>query len=613
MALDDAQRVAVDHPGPTLRILAGPGSGKTRVLTARIIRRADEEIDVRRVLALTFTRRAAAELRSRLRTAGIRDIGAVGTFHAVALQQIRQYRIDNDRRPPGIISSRPAVLRSLADDSRQRAELVRRADDAIGRGIHHSDIRHPGAAKLAETYAQHLRRRGLLDFDGVLDECTRLLHEDRRFADAQRWRFRHLFVDEFQDLNSRQFDLVRAWLGDRDDLCVVGDVDQAIYEWNGADAKYLRNLERWYPQVQTVLLQTNHRSSEPIVAAAHAVLGTREVDVRKSVGDPPQVSEHLDANEEAEELARRLRWRQGAGTEWSDHAVLARTNAQLDVVSSVLSRHQIPHRIKGRSGVSQHVEAQRAIDVLTAAGPGFGVALIDLELDDIDGVDASLPEVSAVIDAAREFADDVADPTGIGFSQWLRSMRAGDAVGDDDVVDLATFHAAKGLEWPHVTIIGAEQGFFPLNDTAEEARLAYVAITRAERTLHLSWTRRRDGEPRRPSRWLAEIATIGAPDVPASAAQRQSHIDAARAATRDRSSAQRREQLAAWRAQAARARRVLPEAVLRDDVVDAVVAADPTSVDELLDASGLSPLRLGSDAEAILQALGRTGGRRISG
>ncbi|NOX28904.1 MAG: ATP-dependent DNA helicase UvrD2 [Actinobacteria bacterium] len=599
--LDEAQQVAVDHQGPTLRILAGPGSGKTRVLTARIVRRADEEIDARRVLALTFTRRAAAELRSRIRRAEIRDIGAVGTFHAVALQQLRIYRADHDKSPPIIVSSRFAVLRSLVDGS-NAAELVRRADDAIGRGIPVDRIRDSRVAAVVDRYEKHLRRRGLLDFDGVLDECTRLLQTDKRFAQAQRWRFRHIFVDEYQDLNGRQFNLLRAWIGDRDDLCVVGDADQAIYEWNGADARYLRDFEHWFPGAHTVQLTTNHRSSGAIVNAAHAVLGERSVLVRKPEGAVPQVSEHTSTFDEGNELARRLRWRHGEGDNWRDHAVLARTNAQLDTVADVLRRNDIPHQVRGKGGLSRLPAAEQTTELLRTSGDDFSTLLVDLELDEVDSISADQPEVAAIIDLAKDYLSSDVAPSGGGFSQWLRTIRAGDSTDNEDVVDLATFHGSKGLEWPHVTIVGAEEGLFPMNESAEETRLAYVAVTRAERSIHLSWCRTRDGERRKPTRWLSDIEAIGAPDVPATSVQLADHIARARAAALGSDVVERKCRLDRWRNDAAKARRILPQSVLRDDLVEAIARSGPTTQEELLAVTGLSVLRVGRDAAAILMA-----------
>ena len=169
----------------------------------------------------------------------------------------------------------------------------------------------------------------------------------------------------------------------------------------------------------------------------------------------------------------------------------------------------------------------------------------------VEGVDTSNVPAASVLELAREYADDALTPTGMGFAQWLRSVRAGDGSSDEDVVDLATFHAAKGLEWPHVTIVGFEEGLAPMDGSGEEARLVYVAITRAVRSLHLSWAHRRDGERRRPSRWLAEIEAIGAPPVPPTADQLRQHLAAARRAADHDDARHRRDALEAWRAAAA--------------------------------------------------------------
>ncbi|MCP3933985.1 MAG: ATP-dependent DNA helicase UvrD2 [Actinomycetia bacterium] len=602
--LDPSQQAAVDHPSPTLRILAGPGSGKTRVLTARIARRARDEIDPRRSMTLTFTRRAANELRQRLAAAGIRDLGPVGTFHSLALQQLRQHHIDRGRMPPRIIASRVAVLRTLADNP-QQARAAPAVETAIAS---RSDPSNHIEATLLERYIQHKRRQNMIDFDDILVECARLLREDRSFAEAQQWRFRYFFVDEFQDVNRAQFELLLAWLGGRDDLCVVGDPDQAIYEWNGADARYLVDFERWFPEAATVTLDTNHRSAAPIVTAAQAILGKRETVVRHQVGARPTITDHPNPEAEADDVAARIRWAHSQGGRWSDHAVLARTNAQLDVVATRLASAGLPHRIRARGALSKDPDAVAVLDALKRCGPAFSTTLIDLELEN-DDTDENQP-VWAVLELAREYCSQTQDPHGSGFAAWLLTVRAGDVGSDNDVVDLVTFHAAKGLEWPHVQIIGAEEGLVPMNDSAEERRLAYVAVTRAERTIHLSWCHsRRIGDRERersPSRWLTSIDAGDPLPVPAAAEQREHFLAQARRRTdpdRDPVVQARRERLLRWRDRTARSRRIDPEAILRHEVVSDIARSNPQTVDELREASGLSAMRLRRDHESILKVL----------
>jgi len=608
--LDASQRIAVEHPAATLRILAGPGSGKTRVLTTRIERRViDGSADPRHVLALTFTRRAAGEIRSRLRTNGVRDVAHVGTFHAIALQQLRQHRADHGRLGPELVSSRPAVIRSLAPKSHDVNAAITQIERAASRGTTAAALAHRRrdpiaqlAAELHSSYNAYKKRKGLLDFDDILTECTRLLRDDHVFAAAQRWRFRHLFVDEFQDVNRTQFELLQAWLGDRDDLCVVGDADQAIYGWNGADARFLTDFEIWYPNSFTVSLAINHRSAAPVIEAAHAVLGHRDVDIKKLSGVAPAVSAHETPVEEAADLAARLRWRHGESGRWSSHAVLARTNAQLEIVVQALEDAEIPFHVRGRGGISRRPGAKAALDALNRSGDTFGTVLADLEFaEDPD------PEAAGIVDLANDYASSTATPTGPGFAQWMRTIRAGDVESDRDAVDLVTFHAAKGLEWKHVAIIGFEEGLVPMSDSEEEQRLAYVAVTRAELSVHLSWcrTRPRNGqiEARNPSRWLDAIAAATAPSVPAAAEQVRHHIEVARDIAPQLQSSTRRQRLIEWRAAVARARRVDPVAILRDDHVDALAASTPHTTDDVAEITGLSKLRIGRDAGAILQVL----------
>jgi len=610
--LDAAQREAVLHPGPTLRILAGPGSGKTRVLTTRVLRRVDDgSADPRHVLALTFTRRAAGELRRRLSVAGVRDVANVGTFHAVALQQLRQSRADRGRLGPEIVSSRAAVLRSLAPREHNINSVIAEIERSAARGLDASGLARRSAARrggpnpaaeLFALYEKHKKRKGLLDFDDILRECTNLMRDDPHFAAAQRWRFRHLFVDEFQDVNNTQFELLRAWLGERDDLCVVGDPDQAIYGWNGADARYLTDFALWYPAAITVELTTNHRSAAPVVAAATAVLGKRDVTVRKPTGPDPTVSSHETPVHEATDLANRLRWKHGRGGSWSSHSVLARTNAQLNVIADALAASNIPHRIQGRGAGSNEPGAAATLKALVSSSHRFPTVLADLESDE------TLEEGSeSVLELGREFAGGSANATGEGFSQWMRTVRSNDINPSADGVDLVTFHAAKGLEWKHISIVGFENGLVPMNKTDEERRLAYVALTRAEISVHLSWCelRPRAGlmEKRSPSPWLADIAANIAPEVPAAADQVEGHMKSARSATSKPGAKRARVNLETWRDTTARARDVDPQAIIADRHLDVLSLGHPRTIDEICSLTGLSRLRVERDGQAILDAL----------
>jgi len=615
--LDAAQREAVLHPGPTLRILAGPGSGKTRVLTSRVLRRVDDgSADPRHVLALTFTRRAAGEVRQRLRIAGIRDIANVGTFHAVALQQLRQNRVDNGRFAPEIVSSRAATLRSLAPREPNIGSVIAEIERSAARGINAAGLARRSASRgggsnpaahLYALYEKYKKRKGLLDFDDILRECTALMRDDPHFAAAQRWRFRHLFVDEYQDVNQTQFELLQTWLGGRDDLCVVGDPDQAIYGWNGADARYLTDFTRWFPAAVTVELTTNHRSTAPVVAAATAVLGERNIGernviVRKPTGPDPTVSSHETPAEEATDLSNRLRWKHGEGGTWSSYAILARTNAQLNVIADALTTAQIPYRIQGRGGGSNEPGAAATLKALVSSSDHFPTVLADLESDE------TLERGSeSVLELGREFAGGSANATGEGFSQWMRTVRSNDISSSADGVDLVTFHAAKGLEWKHISIVGFEDGLVPMNNNDEERRLGYVALTRAEISVHLSWCKLRPRaglmEQRSPSPWLADIAANIAPGVPAPADQVGGHMQTARSATSKPTATPSRGRIEAWRDTTARARRIEPQAIMADRHLDVLSLNRPQTLDDICALTGLSRLRVERDGQAILDAL----------
>ncbi len=620
--LSDEQTAAVESIETPLRILAGPGAGKTRVLTHLIARRiSDGSADARRVVALTFTRRAAHELRSRLNKMGIRDLGAVGTFHAVALAQIRQYRLDRGKRPPTVLAGRRAVLTQLVRDFPQLKlnTVVTEIDWLNSQNLTSDEYRHgPGIRRVGREWAQQLadlqnsfaaykRKRRLLDFDDILVECTGLLRTDKAFRDAQHWVFRHFFIDEFQDLNQVQFDLLKTWLGDRQDLCVVGDPDQAIYGWNGADSSLLTDFSNHFPSAKTVALTHNHRSQPRIIDAAKAVLNENlsSDDDRSPEGEFPTQSSFKNEKEEAIGIARYLRELRSPETRWSNHAVLARTNDQLQLIADTFTELQVPFRFRSQGGIFRLPEVKDLIDQLCAAGSDFPTLAADLFEDFDQGVQ------KRVVELAVQYGKENFNASGEGFRDWLKTLRPGDLDSHGDGVDLATFHAAKGLEWPSVVIAGLERGLVPIRaDDPEERRLLYVAISRAQRRLHLTWAKsRRIGqspENREPSPWLALIVTS---DQQPSAPSREvsvTYLAKARqelAANLDGATDLRDRRLRNWIESTARARRIQPSALLPDYLISEVAEKFPTTLSELALVTGLGENRLNRVGPEILDVI----------
>ena len=620
--LNAEQRVAVESNDSPLRILAGPGAGKTRVLTNRIARRVFEgSADARRVLALTFTRRAAHELRSRLIKMGIRDLGAVGTFHSTALAQIRQHRADQGRRAPTVLAGRRPVLTQLIGDF-PKLHLQTAAieiDWLNSQNLTPDEYRNgPGRLRIGENqanevahlqsaFASYKSKRGLLDFDDILVECTNLLKTDKAFRDAQHWVFRHFFVDEFQDLNRVQFDLLTSWIGDRTDLCIVGDPDQAIYGWNGADSSLLYDFCDHFPSATTISLVDNHRSQPQIIRAADAVLerSSRITDEQATLGEPPTTNSFPTEEEEAVGIARYLRDIRLPETRWSSHAVLARTNEQLELIAEVFSRLRLPYRFRSQGGIFKLPEVKDLVDQLCAADSDFSALATDL-LDEFDhGPQKRISEL------ALQYAKENFHASGTGFRNWIRTLRPGDLDYQGDGVDLATFHSAKGLEWPSVVVAGLEQGLVPIRSgDLEERRLLYVAVSRAQHKLHLTWaqTRQKGGMAvnREPSPWLALIkASTRHPVAPSGDLTAQYLAEARNHLGPDIHGDVeiRAQRLRKWINQTARARRVEPSALLPNHLILAVAEKSPVNLSELADVTGLGETRLSRVGPEILKII----------
>ena len=658
--LDAAQRAAVRSGAAALLVVAGPGSGKTRVLTHRIAWRvATESMQAHRAVAVTFTRRAARELWSRLRQLDVHDMGPVGTFHSIALAQVRQHDADHGQAERKILPNRAALGGDLAEQLQRSfgpgppitvVTALREIDWAKASDLSVAEYRDgparqrlgPVAAEAATALFEHFERiksrRRLLDFDDVLAECTRLMRSDEHFAAAQRWLHRHFFVDEFQDLNQQQWNLLQEWIGGPEavvseaaDICAVGDIDQAIYGWNGADSRYIADFERHFAGAQVIRLELNYRSHPSLVTAAQAVMASDsdltaglEGQALAQSGRGPESTEHTgferettddattglaaqrissegthlggwtqsparphetgpaptttafdDAASEADGIARWIADRHVGRVRWDSFGVLTRTNSQLHELATALEARGIPARLSGqRSPFLQQPEVRELLERLRRSGQGLADTVEDLRAEAVvaqvstarktavgsDEHDESV--LARVLDLAESYLAErsrtsgrrpsQSGPTGTGFATWVEQMSGSDReltadlinsdrFGDsfdprDGAVALATFHAAKGLEWRHVVIAGVEDGLVPLRrNDPEERRLFYVAVSRATHTLHLTWARHRAGgsratEIRSPSPWLERIAAATAEAPPLAPDDAASRVAAARAA-----------------------------------------------------------------------------------
>ena len=656
--LDPAQRDAVTSPAETLCILAGAGSGKTRVLTRRIAWRVGEgSASASKVLALTFTRRAAAELGTRLAGLGLRERVAAGTFHGVAYAQLRRRWAEQGRTAPTVLDRKVRLLASLLPARRQSpvqpADVAAEIEWAKARMVRPSEYvqaaaeagRRPPlpAAAVAEIFHRYERlkdKRGLLDFDDLLGQCASAVESDPVFAASQRWRFRHLFVDEFQDVNPLQHRLLEAWRGQRPDLCVVGDPNQAIYSWNGADAGYLARFSRSLPGAQVVHLDRNYRSSSPVVAVANAVLQSQSATARplracRDDGSVPTVRRYRNEADEARAVAGAIRRRAGASGGWARMAVLARTHAQLLVLEQAFGSAGIPYRLRGSVPFLARPEVSEALAAMAAgSAPSLSAAVVDLELPaEVDEADERTASLAELVRLAREHLAADPDASVAAFVGWLRATLTGeDASPRSDAVELCTFHAAKGLEWPVVFLVGLEQGLVPVaraetpEARAEEQRLLYVAVTRAQDELHCSWAERRTfgprALPRSPSPYLeavnAAVADLGSGGTGADWRRFLEQSRESLAATQQRSGRSGvqvgrnadptvLEALRSWRASTAKASGVPAFVVFHDTTLAAVAEARPTSRSGLLALPGLGPVKVARYGDAILQVVAAAG------
>lgn len=627
IGLEEAQRRAVTSSAPLLAVIAGAGSGKTSVLTRRVAHRALSGVaDARHSVVLTFTRQAAYELRRRLTAFGLDETPLAGTFHAVCLGLLRQKWDDEGRRHPTVVSDRTRLVAEVLGEKRRGRlnDLVHEIDWARSRRITSDrysaeaarDGRSAGGRDVARVMGDVetlKKRRGIVDLDDLLDLTIDAMHEPA-FAAAIRWRLRHFYVDEAQDLNPLQYDVLVTLLGDRTDLTLVGDPAQAIYGFNGSDPRFLRDVENYFPGVEIVRLDTNHRCTPEIVdtglrilAATSATLPTLR-SARPS-GVAPVSYAFDDETGEAAGVAQIVADVKPTFGRWRDVAVLARTNAQLPAIHEALTAVGVPAVL---SGAAASDPVQMAVRSAGEQPNRHRLATWSHDARTGDGTtsdesdDRTIVARRRVADAVDEFLAD-GGRDGLGFMAWVRTNRPFQNDRDHDAVELLTFHAAKGREWFAVVVIGCDVGTVPHSSArsdearAEEGRLAYVAATRASDRLVFTSVAERRGRAVRPSPFLAELPSAPPPAPPSPdflAGQRE---------RRDVSSSSGDpllDELLTWRSRTARVSNVAPTLICSDRTLSEIARRRPTTMSDLAAIPGVGPIVAERFGARLLEMVG---------
>lgn len=625
--LNSRQREAVVHEGGPLVVFAGAGSGKTRVITYRVAHLISEhEVRPWRILAVTFTNKAAGEMRQRLLSLLGEDGAAVrvGTFHATCARLLRRFgelvgiskdfTIYDDQDQQALIKR---VLRDLGLDEKryQPKAMAGRINRAKQEVQGPEDIETPDpwsevVRRVYTAYEERLRMANALDFGDLIYKMVRALESSDVFREEIVGRFSHVLVDEFQDTNRAQFRLVRLLAEGHRNLCVVGDDDQSIYRWRGADRRNILDFRQSFPDATLVKLEQNYRSTQRILRAANAVIARntdrepKELWTDNPEGDSVLVVRTNDERDEARLVLRGVRELLSQGQSLSEVAVFYRTHAQSRVIEEALRGANIPYRIVGGTRFYDRAEVKDLLAYLRVlSNPADDMSLLRIINTPARGIGKTT--ISRVLDAAAEqgrglsdMLGDEASLSGLGnaarkrlarFHGLMNALRGvlasgaplgelgaevvnqsgyADMLRDDESVEadarfqnvqelvasmdefqrehpegmladflenvtlqtsadeqvggdrltLMTVHAAKGLEFPVVMVTGLEEQVFPFkgidpwedpDELEEERRLAYVAFTRAEQRLVLSFAavRRIFGQQRVgiPSRFLTEL------------------------------------------------------------------------------------------------------------
>ncbi len=562
--LDDDQLAVVTAIRGPVCVIAGAGTGKTRVITNRIAYAINSGVtDPTKVLALTFTARAAGEMRARLRTLGVPNVAA-RTFHSAALKQLLYfwpYSFGGQfptllttksgfisqaiERAEIAIPAQAASLREIASEI-EWAKVLEISPDAYqdeaiksNRSISLPNNKSKSEnleiiAKVYEAYESLKRQERTLDFEDILLLTVGMLEEDRGVRERVRDQYRYFTVDEYQDVSPLQQRLLNLWLGNREEICVVGDAAQTIYSFAGATSNFLLSFKNRFPDAQVFRLSRGYRSTPEIINTANQILRSanlvsdhgNELSSANNHGSKPVISGFNTTGDEISYVVNEVIKHINSGVESSDIAILARTNSQLDQIKSALNNAKITSQIRSGERFFDRVDVRDAMRVIRSASvlpPEGGNWYEDLvsvlrPFGDADYVHGFLRLAKEMQSGSAELDLDSGAPDRTTTNRiptnriptmrtFLRELEDRAEQNNPPTlpgVTLATLHSAKGLEWNHLFLIGVAEGLLPIsnaNDLNEERRLFYVGVTRAKENIQITYAGK-------PSAFLADLQLI---------------------------------------------------------------------------------------------------------
>ena len=596
--LNPEQQAAVRATRGPVCVLAGAGTGKTTTITRRIAWQvASGTFPAAEIVAVTFTDKAAGELRGRLAALGVEGVRA-STFHSAALALLHRF----GGAPGRILATKALTLRRIGNGLprpyrfRPAGDLATEIEWAknrrltpstylAGLGGHEPPLPADLAFRVFREYERRKAETVEFDFEDLLERTIRLLEENDEALATVRDRWRAFTVDEYQDVNVLQQTLLDLWLGDRDDVCVVGDDYQSIYGFTGASAEWLLALPRRFPQTHVVRLEQNYRSTPQVLELANRLapkLGGSAKELRATLAAGPEPIVRA-----GEDVPARVRELEAAGVPFEEMAVLVRTNARTTEFEEAFHEAGIP--FQGASLLARDAARQVLKAVARTGGPAADVVrevavaqgLLDVVPDKLgEREQTRQADLARLVRLAGEFDGDVD-----GFVASLRD-RFGESAGRG--VHLLTLHRAKGLEFDAVFLPRLEEGELPNRraDVDEERRLLYVGVTRAKRHLLLTW----QGKP---SRFLTECNLVARGNQVAAVTKAKLEPTPAVLALKE------------WRLARARAEEVPAYVVFNDRTLAELIARSPRTIAELAAVPGIGPAKLERFGSELLATLAR--------